>query len=141
MDRGEFEALRSLPNKEISDDILFRRENGTTLSFNGIKVKNSMNVDLVLNGTFKPDFPSVIYNFSVRGLGPICRVCVNNTVHTGTRTHKHELVSERCPRRNIPNATPRPDLEQMTARQVWDDLCMRANITHTGKFIDPEEAE
>lgn len=139
MNKTEFDALRNLTDKEISDDILFKWENGTTLSFKGVKVRNSMNVDVILNGTFKPDLPSVIYNFSVQGLGPICRVCVNNTMHNGSRTHKHELKTERCPRKNLPYSMPRPDLETLSAREIWEVLCKQANISHTGQFIDPEE--
>jgi len=41
MNRLTFEKLRDLPDKEIRDDILFKKENTNTLIFDNIRVYNS----------------------------------------------------------------------------------------------------
>jgi hypothetical protein len=141
MTRREFEQLRDLPDKVISDDVKFSLTNATSpnLTFEEILITNSLNWEVVLNGTYKPSIPSVTYNFVIRGTGPICRVCVNAMVHKDVgRTHKHDLQDEQDSRRNLPTAVARPDLVGKTARKIWDDLMQRANIIHTGRFIDPE---
>jgi hypothetical protein len=102
-------------------------------------VENALNYDLVLNGTYKPDIPAITFNFVLRGVGPVCRVCVNGTLHPPAgRTHKHDLRKESDPRNNLPTAVARPDLEnRATVKEVWDILLQQANITHTGTFNEP----
>src|SRR5262245_33957174 len=120
MNRAEFEQLRNMPDKEINNDIVFQVENVTTRGFDNVIVSNSLGIDLVLNGIIKPDIPAYKFNFYVRGVGPICRVEVNSTIHQNAgRTHKHELRKESCPRRNLPHAVARPDLEQMSLQEIW----------------------
>jgi hypothetical protein len=139
MDRAEFETLRDLPHKQVVDDITFTPKNATTLVFQDVPVANALGLDLVLNGSFKPDIPAVKYNFSIKGVGPICRVDVNGSIHgTEGRTHKHDLQTDSCPRKNLPTAKARPDLERLTALQVWQKVCAMANIQHTGRFEEPE---
>ncbi len=107
-------------------------------TFEGVAVSNALEWDVALNGTYKPDVPAVTFNFSIRGIGPICRVDVNGPIHGAAgRTHKHDLRREEDPRRNLPSADARPDLAGKTPRQIWEDLCQRAQIQHTGRFIDP----
>ncbi|HEU0177354.1 MAG TPA: hypothetical protein VFV58_24075 [Blastocatellia bacterium] len=138
MNRREFEELRDMPDKEIIVDIAFVRKNATTLVFTDIKVKNSLGMELIVDGTFKPDIPAVKYNFTVQGIGPICRLEMNSTMHKDAgRTHKHDLQEESCPRKNLPFAVARPDIEELTPKQIWEVLCRQANIKHVGKFIDP----
>lgn len=143
MNRQEFEELRNLPAKTILDDIVFTpsRTNSNTLSFEGIQVHNSLGVVLLLNGSYTPNIPSVKFNFSVRSAGgPICRVCVNGTVHKPVgRTHKHDLRTDACPRKQLPHATARPDLDidKQTPREIWETICREAGIVHEGKFVDP----
>jgi hypothetical protein len=112
MTRAEFELLRNLPGKRIVAKIEFLQSNQLrpNLTFENVKVENELAMDVVLNGTFKPDLPSVTYNFHVNSAGgPVCRVCVNGAVHPGAgRTHKHELRQERDPSRNLPAAVPAP---------------------------------
>lgn len=144
MNRTEFEALRNLPDKIVAADIVFAQKNSTTLVFQDVAVSNSLGIDLVLNGSFKPDIPAVKYNFCIKGVGPICRpICridVNGSIHGNEgRTHKHDLRSESCPRNNLPHAQQRPDFENLTAKQVWTKICLMANIQHTGRFEEPEE--
>lgn len=140
MNRAEFESLRDLPDKEVTADIVFTQKNASTLAFQDVEIVNSLGLDLVLNGSYKPDIPAVKYNFCIKGVGPICRIEVNGTVHEGEgRTHKHDLQRESCPRKNLPFAKARRDLQDLTAKQVWNTICTSANIRHAGKFFEPGE--
>lgn len=142
MNKSEFDQLRNLPGKVIAADIAFseRKDVGSdTLVFDQVEVQNSLEWDVVLNGTYKPSIPSVTFNFVIRGTGPICRVCVNGTVHGDAgRTHKHDLQTENDPRLNLPIAVARPDLNGKSVREIWQTLCFQANISHTGVLKDPE---
>ncbi|OQX27541.1 MAG: hypothetical protein BWK80_04700 [Desulfobacteraceae bacterium IS3] len=136
MNRLTFEKLRDLPDKEIRDDIFFKKENTNTLSFDNIRVHNSMGIDLLLNGKYKPDIPSIRFNFYVRGKGPICRIEVNSSIHKDSgRTHKHSLQKESCPRQNLPYAEPRDDLKEKNAEQIWEIICNQSKIKHQGTFL------
>ncbi len=142
MTRLEFIQLRDLPGKTVEADIVWRSERGTRPNkiFNRILVKNSLGLEVWLNGTYKPVLPGITYNFVLVGTGPICRVVVNGPEHSGLgRTHKHDLQdpTDSEPARNLPTAIARPDLDGKNARQVWDVLCRQANILHRGKFHDP----
>lgn len=140
MTQAEFRELRKLPDKEIHADIVFRRSSKTApnLSFTGVPVSNALDIDVRLNGTYKPDIPSVTFNFVVAGVGPICRIDANGSLHgPAGRTHKHELRQESDPSNSLPDPRERPDLRGKTAREIWDILCMQARITHTGAFVDP----
>jgi len=139
MNRLTFEKLRDLPDKEIRDDILFKKENTNTLIFDNIRVYNSMGIDLLINGTYKPNIPSIKFNFYVRGTGHICRVEVNSTIHKENgRTHKHSLQKESCPRRNLPYTEPRYDLKDKSVKQVWEIICSQSEINHNGVFVEPD---
>jgi hypothetical protein len=141
MDRVEFEELRDLPDKTITADIEFlpNKSVSTTLSFE-VPVSNTTGYDLILNCSFVPDIPKLKLNFSIKGIGPICRIEVNGQVHRDAgRTHKHDLHNESCPRQNLPNAVARPDLDLSLSspKDIWDLLCVEANITHIGDFKEP----
>jgi len=141
MNRNEFEALRNLPDKRIAEDIRFEVKQPTRplMTFEGVVVENSLNYDVVLNGTYNPDIPSVKFNFVLRGIGPICRVCMNGKIHKPAgRTHKHDLRKDSDPANNLPTAVERPDLVGKSAKEVWDILLHQANIQHTGAFVDPD---
>lgn len=92
---------------------------------------------MIVNGLWKRNVPTVIFNFYIRAQGPICRICVNGQMHDGFRTHKHELMKEEDQRTNLPSVVARPDLENLSPKQVWDILMINANITHTGQFHEP----
>jgi hypothetical protein len=143
MNKNEFDQLRALPGKSIQADINFaeRKDAGSdNLIFEQIEVQNSLDWPVVLNGNYKPSIPSITFNFVIRGAGPICRVCVNGTVHGNAgRTHKHDLQTENDSRQNLPVAVARPDLAEKSVREVWQILCSQANITHTGTFNAPDE--
>ena len=141
MTRLEFEQLRDLPGKVIESDIEFlaKDETSPNLVFDQVPVVNSLDWDVVLNGTYKPGIPSVTFNFVLRGVGPICRVCVNGQIHGAAgRTHKHDLTEPEDPRANLPAAVARPDLVGKDPKEVWDILCRQANITHSGEFKNPQ---
>jgi hypothetical protein len=99
--RREFEALRDLPDKLIEGDIQFSApgECSPVLIFENIRVQNSLGYELRVNGKFNPLLPSVTLNFRILDVGPICRVEVNSTSHSGSRTHKHSLWVEEDPRK------------------------------------------
>lgn len=140
MNRQDFEQLRDLPEKRISSDIhwMAPRDGKPNLIFEQVVVENSLGLDVVVNGTFKPDIPSVTYNFVLRGVGPICRVDVNGPIHGNAgRTHKHDLRRDADARNNLPTAVARADLDNVTPRDVWSTICTQANIRHIGKFNDP----
>lgn len=142
MDRRTFEQLRDLPGKRIAADIIWTapRDGKPNLTFEQVAIENSLDLDVVVNGTFKPGIPSITFNFVLRGVGPICRVDVNGTIHGDAgRTHKHDLRQETDARDNLPTAVARADLEGKSPRDVWSDLCHRASITHVGTFNDPQE--
>ncbi len=141
MNRQEFEQLRDLPAKKIAADIIWTapRDGRPNLIFEQVELENDLGLDVVVNGTFKPDIPSVTFNFVLRGVGPICRVDVNGTIHGDAgRTHKHDLRRDTDPRNNLPTAVARADLDGKAAREVWEDLCERAKIAHAGQFTDPQ---
>jgi hypothetical protein len=140
VNRQEFEHLRDLPGKRVTANIVWTtpRDAKPNRVFELVALENELGCDVVVNGTYKPDIPAVTYNFVLRGVGPICRVDVNGTIHGNAgRTHKHDLRQEADPQKNLPVAVDRKDLDGKTPRQVWEDLCTRANIQHTGNFQDP----
>ncbi len=140
MDRVEFEQLRDLPGKTIPGDIRYLRrpDASPALTFEGVPVENELGWSVLLNGRYVPATGYFNFNFVVKQVGPICRVCVNGPDHPGTgRTHKHDLRVDVDPRRNLPTAVARPDLATLTPAQVWAALCQAAQINHAGEFIDP----
>lgn len=140
MTREQFCELRDAPGKVISDDIEWTAMPGMAgnLSFRDVVVHNEQGMSILLHGTYKPEVDSVTYIFVLEGSGGICRVDVNGTIHGDAgRTHKHDWRKDSDFRKNLPTAVPRPDLDGKSAREVWQDICMNAKITHTGNFADP----
>jgi hypothetical protein len=146
MNRTDFEQLRDLPGKTIPVDIRFsaKRETSPNWTFENVPVINTLGWEIILNGTYKPHIPSITFNFVQKGVGPICRLDVNGTVHPGAgRSHKHDLQQEtdQKPSRNLPHAIPRNELSQKPVREIWEMLCKQANIIHNGVFYAPDEGE
>jgi hypothetical protein len=139
MNQLEFQALRDLRGKRITGDILFLRTigSGPNLVFDNVRIENTENFEVVLNGTLKPNIPSLTFNFVLRGVGPICRLDVNGTIHDPVgRTHKHKLINESDPRKNLPTAFKRSDIDSTNfdVKKVWSQLCAQANIQHDGEL-------
>src|SRR5689334_15781367 len=92
VNRLEFETLRDLPDKRITEDIRFvlARDTQPNLTFGGVKLENSAGWDVRINGTYKPDIPSLTFNFVISDAGgPICRLDINGPIHKAAgRTHK-----------------------------------------------------
>lgn len=140
MNRTEFEQLRDLPGKTIPGDIRYlrRADASPALTFEGVPVENELGWPVLLNGRYVPATGYFNFNFVLKQVGPICRVCVNGPEHPGAgRTHKHDLRDEADPRRNLPIAVARPDLAPLTPAQVWVNVCEAALINHAGAFICP----
>ena len=142
VNRQEFENLRDLRGKRIVGDIVWDspRDGKPNLVFDQIPVENSAGWDVILNGTYKPGIPALTFNFVLRGSGPICRIDVNGTIHGAAgRTHKHDLRRDDDPRKNLLTAVPGPDLDNKSVVEVWNSLCVAANIEHVGTLRDPEQ--
>ena len=139
MTRSEFRDIRDLPDKTIVEDIQFSAvgESSPVLIFENVRVQNSLGLDLRLNGKYNPLIGSLILNFRILDVGPICRLCINGAMHSGSRTHKHSLQHEDDPRRNLPIVTARPDFERLAPGLVWAKLCAEAKIIHIGQFVNP----
>ncbi len=142
MDRTTFEALRDMDGKTISSDIRFARRQALApaLLAEGIRIDNTHGVDLVLSITYNPVVGSKTFNVHVPGLGSICRLDVDGPPHRPAgRSHKHSLQGERCPDGNLPDGViDRPDLAGKSVRDVFDEFCRIAGITHTGQFETPD---
>jgi hypothetical protein len=59
----EFENLRDLPDKTIVEDIQFGAtgETSPVLIFENVRVRNSLGLDLRLNGKYNPLVPSLVF--------------------------------------------------------------------------------
>jgi hypothetical protein len=79
----------------------------------------------------------------VSGLGPICRLDVDGAAHRPAgRSHKHSLVTERCPDWNLRDGVEdRPDLAGRPLAEVFAIFCAMAGIVHEGVFDLPPEAQ
>lgn len=135
MNRNEFEALRNLPDKTIDGDIvlLSSKTHVASKRAEDVVVVNSLGWEITLDVTAKPDLPSYTFNFSATGIGPICRLDINSTVHRDAgRTHKHELVNDGDPGKNLPTATAMPSLEKADLESAWRWLCLQSHIDHRG---------
>lgn len=143
MNRTEFEALRDLPGKTIRDDIRFveRRATKPLLVAEDLRIHNDHDVDARMSITYNPAVRSVSINVHVPGLGPICRLDSNGPRHRPCgRDHKHALVTEECPRRNLADGvTDRPELARKSTRELFAWYCTVARIDHEGVFVAPDE--
>jgi hypothetical protein len=143
VDRHDFSQLLKARGKEIKADIQFvqiRNLPEYIVVFDNAELENPLGYDIVANGSYNRKTGATKFNFVLRGTGPICRVEVGGFIHgSAGRTHKHDVQEPDDPRKDLPHAHPRPDLEAKNPREIWEDLCRRAGIEHTGRFIDPLE--
>lgn len=142
MNRNEFEALRDLPGKVIRGDIKFSRKQALAplLVAEDLVIDNSTGLELRMSVHANPGTGAKTVNVHVPGVGPICRLDVDSTVHgTAGRNHKHSLQTPRCPDRNLPDGVvTRPDLAGQSPREVFDAFCAMSQITHEGVFHNPD---
>jgi len=135
MVRYEFEQIRDLPGKRISGNVRFVQKKGSRPCYvlESTKVENELGLDLFLDGTYTPGIPKIVFNFRIKGVGPICRVCINGRYHPNVgRTHKHDLIGEADPGHNLPNVRRRSDLMNKPLSEVWQTICQQAQILHDG---------
>lgn len=137
MDRELFEKLRDLPNKIIEGDISFQSD--TRLIPNkvaeNIIIKNDLNINLKMNLRYNEEIHSKTINIVANGNSPICRLDVDGTAHKDQgRSHKHSLLTARCPARNLPNAISRSELSGKPFQVIFKKFCHEANIDFKGNF-------
>jgi len=145
--REEFEELRKSA-KTIEDNIEYHRydQDSKVWTFTGVRVINHLGYTVKLNGAYDPRTRYIKFNFVLVGVGKkqggaICRVEVRGKVHPGAgRTHKQCVKEGTCMRRNLPYAVQALEFDSYGIRQVWETICTRANIDHTGTFFEPPEA-
>lgn len=143
MERGDFEALRDVPDKFIDVDIRFARRDQMrpALVAESMVIENGLGIQLRLQITFNPETGAKNFNVFVPGVGPICRLDVDGPPHPGAgRSHKHSLRTNRCPDRNLPDGVvDRPDLAGRSVRELFGVFCQMACISHRGIFVAPDE--
>lgn len=141
MDRTQFTALRDLPGKRIDQDLVYDEDpaHAPLMRLRPVEVFNTGGVKVRLVGSYHPTLDRIGFTFHCKEAGgPICRVDVRGPNHKQAgRTHKHDLHRESDPANDLPTAVARPDLEALAIVAVWQDLCTRAQILHTGAFVDP----
>lgn len=141
MDRKEFELIRDVSGKTITDDIVLKASKNISpaLRAENIVINNSMGTLLHLHIHYNPEIESKTFNVVAAGIGPICRIDVDGPPHRPAgRSHKHSLQDERCPSRNLPtNVIDKPEFSKKSLRETFDMFCQLANIEFTGTFKEP----
>lgn len=141
MDPQGFKDLWDCPDKCVNGDIVFlpMPPLDGVFAFEGVKVLNEVSDDLYLNGRFECSTGAVVFNFTVKGVGAVCRYCIGNVVHQPAgRFHRHSVVKSDCIRRQLPHVERRDDLRNLSAREAWERVCREAGIFHVGEFFEPE---
>ena len=137
MDRGEFEVLRDLPNKEIHGDIVLKRANNSDyLEAEKVLIGNALKVEALMTVRWNPETDAKTINVHVVGVGPICRLDVDGQVHPPAgRHHKHSLVLSSCPETNLKRGVhDRDDLAGKSIEEVFKEFCRISSIEHNGKL-------
>src|SRR5690242_8715260 len=102
----EFKALRDLPDKVVTSDLIFTPTTNPTVFRSQLRV-NVLGLEIILDATYYDLNPSVVFNFRVIGNGAISRYCINHTPHKDfmtniqSRTHKHKAKTDRCFNNNL----------------------------------------
>jgi hypothetical protein len=141
MDRIEFETLRDLPDKVIEEDIRFSRKRNLNplVTAEDIRIANSLGYDIRLTIKFNPETGSRNFNIHLSGVGPICRLDVDDQIHhPAGRSHKHSLQHPTCPDRNLPFVEDRSSESGRSIEELFRRFCLIANIQHRGQFFPPD---
>jgi hypothetical protein len=134
MMRAEFEALLKSAGKTISGPIELSPDPSQPrkLVAQGT-ISNDDGDEAVIHVRFDTRTLSKTINVVVSGVGPICRLDVDGARHrTEGRHHKHDLRTERCPERNLPEAVARPELSRRSIEDVFSVFCHEAGIRNAG---------
>jgi len=143
MNREDFEELRDLPGKLITDDIRFTAKRAASpLLIAEVAIKNDRNMDARLSITYNPEIGATTFNVSTP-IGPICRLDVGGHNHRESgRSHKHSLQTDRCPDRNLPdNVLDFSHVSHLAFRDLFDYFLNMAKIQHTGTLTPPDGAK
>jgi hypothetical protein len=140
MVRGEFEEFwRS--EKSIVDEIRFvaSKQCEEVYEFDHVEVLAPFPSIVLVHGSYSCRTEAVVYTFWIEGLGPIVRYCMGGPDHRGAgRFHYHCMRNAADIRQNLPFAESRPDMDGLTAKQIWEQICIEGKITHTDLFFEPE---
>lgn len=136
MDRETFERLRAASDKLIDEDIVLRRRRDTApvLVSDPVPILRHGMIVGTLHVRYNPETDAKTINVSVEGVGPVCRLDVDDRPHGSCgRSHKHELGVETCSAENLKRYVfDRPDLNGRTPEEVFKDFCEMANISSRG---------
>lgn len=141
MDRSEFESLRDLPDKVIEEDIRFSKKKNLSplLTAEDIRITNRLGYDIRLTIKFNPETGSRNFNVHLSGVGPICRLDVDDQAHRPAgRSHKHSLKLPTCPHNNLPFAEDRAGDSGRGLEDLFRRFCLMANIQHRGQLFGPD---
>jgi hypothetical protein len=134
MTRAEFEALLSSAGKTINGPLELLPDVSQPRKFVGQgAIRNVDGHEAIMHVRFDTRTLSKTINVVVNGVGPICRLDVDGVRHrTEGRNHKHDLRTERCPERNLPEAVARPELSGQSIDHVFRTFCREAGIRNSG---------
>jgi hypothetical protein len=140
--RTEFEQFRDLPGKTIDRNIDFtvKKNHPSLLAAERIPIKNALglgaNLEIHYNRKTEGKILTIIV---VEANGPICRLCVDNGPHPPCmRSHKHALMTPRCPRDNLKlGVEDKSELDGKTMLEVFAVFCGLVKIQHNGIFHPP----
>jgi hypothetical protein len=134
MTRAEFQALLRSPGKRISEPVeLAPHASQPRKLVAQATIRDVYGREAVMHVTFDTRTLSKTINVVVNGVGPICRLDVDGARHrTEGRNHKHDLRTERCPERNLPEAVACPELSGQSIEDVFIAFCLEAGILNAG---------
>lgn len=134
MTRAEFEALLKSPGKSIRRPIELAPDPSQPRKLVAQAIINNHDGDeAVIHVRFDTRTLSKTINVVVNGVGPICRLDVDGARHrTEGRHHKHDLRTERCPERNLPEAVAGPELSGRSIEDIFSAFCHDAGIRNAG---------
>jgi hypothetical protein len=141
MRQKDFEELWNSRNKCINETISYvpHRTIPDTWVFDGIDVMNSTENEMVLNGTFHCGTGEIVFNFRVPLVSAFRRYDIGGGIHRDSgRNHVHITRKDNCIARKLPFAIRRDDLRGKTPKEVWQVVCLEADIAHTDTFFGPE---
>src|SRR5579875_2244362 len=134
MTRAEFEKLLASPDKKIVQAVQMGRDPSQADRFSAKAViTNNLGDEAIAHLTYNKRTKSKTINIVMPDIGPICRLDVDGARHKDRgRSHKHDLQTEDCPKKNLPLAVARPNLSGLTMIEVFERFCAEVGIEHAG---------